>query len=47
MEVGFDYVLDVFWIGGDDVAEDVYVDGSGGRLSEKVSVPVAEIVEAS
>lgn len=40
MKVGFEDVLDVVGVGGDDVGEDVEVDGGGGGKGKKVSVPI-------
>lgn len=45
MEAGFQDVFDVVGVARDGVAKHVHVDGSGGGVSEKVSVPVAEVVE--
>lgn len=45
VKLGFEDVLHVLGVGGDDVAEDVEVDGSGGRFSEEMRVPIAEVVE--
>lgn len=45
VEPGFEDVLNVFRVGSDYVSEDVNVNGPGGRLFEKMGVPVAEIVK--
>ncbi|KAJ6853243.1 uncharacterized protein M6B38_251165 [Iris pallida] len=45
VEVGLEHVLDVVRVGGDDVVEDVDVDGLRGRVAEEVGVPVDEVGE--
>jgi len=45
VEVGLEHVLDVGRVGGDGAAQNVDVDGAGGRLPEEVRVPVAEVGE--
>lgn len=38
-------MLDIFGIGGDDVVEDVDVDGGGFVVAKEVSVPIGEVGE--
>lgn len=38
-------MLDIIRIGGDGVAKNMYMNGVGGRLPEKMSIPVTEIAE--
>lgn len=45
VEPGLEHVFHVVGVGGDGVSEDVDVDGFCRRVSEEVSVPVAEVVE--
>lgn len=44
VKLSFEHVFDVLVVGGDDVIEDVDMNGAGERLCYKMSVPVAEIV---
>lgn len=40
VEVGFEDVVDVVGVGGEDVGEDVDGDGGGGGVGEEVGVPI-------
>lgn len=45
VELGLEDVANVGWVGGDDVTEDVEVDGVRRGSCEEVGVPVGEVVE--
>lgn len=44
VEIRFEHVFNVFWVGGDYIAENMNMDGAGGRFGEEMGVPVAKIV---